>query len=304
MATLEGVDYSSTANADWAGLARSLKAAGKHFVGRYAVNDKSPNGRGITAAEYQAMTGAGIGVFLYWESSEGWMTAGFDAGVYAAQNAQQNIVGAGMPVDTPVYFACDFDAAESDQPSIDDCLRGATSVLGFPRVGLYAGYYPLLRAKQNGTARWFCQTSAWSGGQLMAGVHLYQYDYNQYVYGTNCDWVRAYADNYGQAHPPMPLPEVPKEVTLPEGIDWDLVSKYFGTGDLYRPGKPAGKFKLHKGRPWAKAYLDRAIKEQVWPQVDAWHQYKDAPTATREIITFRNGWTLMRLNDRSPWTWV
>lgn len=30
---MEGVDYSSTGNADWAGLARSLKAAGKHFVG-------------------------------------------------------------------------------------------------------------------------------------------------------------------------------------------------------------------------------------------------------------------------------
>lgn len=301
---IEGVDYSATANADWSGLAQSLKAAGKHFVGRYAVNDKSPGGRGITAAEYQAMTAAGIGVFLYWQTTTNWMLGGFEAGAAGARNAQANIIAAGMPADTPVYFACDFDATPGQQAAIDDCLRGAASVLGFPRVGLYAGYYPLTRAKENGSARWFCQTSAWSAGLVMGGAHLYQYAYNQYVYGTSCDWVRAYADNYGQALPPSPLPTVPDEVTLPEGIDWDLVSKYFGTGDLYRVGKAPGKFKLHKNRAWAKAYLARAVDEQVWPQVEAWHQYKDSPTATREIISFRNGWTLMRLNDHSPWKWV
>ncbi len=216
---IEGVDYSSTANADWHGLAQALKAAGKHFVGRYAVNDKSPVGRGIGAAEYAAMKAEGIDVFLYWESSEGWMTNGWQAGVNAAQNAQWNIENAGIPHDAVVYFACDFDAAPGHQGAIDDCLRGAASVLGANRVGLYAGYHVLLRAKQNGSAKWFCQTSAWSGGQVMEGTHLYQYSYNKYVYGTNCDWVQAYTENYGQAEPPFTPatePEPPKPVEPPK----------------------------------------------------------------------------------------
>jgi len=223
MATLEGVDYSSTAHSNWTQLANALKAEDKHFAGRYAVGDKSPNGRGITAAEYRAFTDAGVEVFLYWQTTTNWMLGGWDAGAAGARNAQANLVAAGMPEDMPVYFACDFDATEGQQAVIDECLRGAASVMGAERVGLYAGYHVLLRAKQNGSAKWFCQTSAWSGGMLMDGVHLYQYAYNQYVDGTNCDWVRAYQENYGQASkfvdgpvivdPPKPPSIYPKDMT-------------------------------------------------------------------------------------------
>jgi hypothetical protein len=233
---IEGVDYSSTANADWAGLAQSLKAAGKQFVGRYAVNDKSPGGRGIGAAEYAAMRDAGVDVFLYWESSEGWMTGGWEAGVYAAQNAQWNLEQAGIPANVPVYFACDFDASPGHQAAIDSCLYGAASVLGANRVGLYAGYHVLLRSKQNGSAQWFCQTSAWSGGQVMEGAHLYQYAYNKYVYGTNCDWVQAYTENYGQATPPFhpaeeqpKPPKPPKTPTFPEPVTYPWLTQEDGT---------------------------------------------------------------------------
>lgn len=214
---IEGVDFSATANNDWGALAAALKANGKRFAGRYAVNDKSPNGRGITAEEYQALTSAGVDVFLYWQTTTNWMLDGYAAGAQGAVNAQNNITAEGMPATMPVYFACDFDAIPAQQAVIDDCLRGAASVLGIERVGLYAGYWPLTRAMANKSATWFCQTTAWSGGQIASGVHLYQYDYNQYIAGTNCDWVRAYKDNYGQASkfiaPPGPVyatPEVPE----------------------------------------------------------------------------------------------
>lgn len=207
---IEGVDYSRTANSDWVALAATLKANGKKFVGRYAVNDQSPTGRGITASEYAAMVAAGIDVYLYWESSEGWMLDGYAAGAQAAVNAQQNINRAGMPHDTPVYFACDFDAAPSQQWAIDKCLEGAASVLGFDRVGIYGGYHVIHRCHENGTAKWFSQTSAWSGGMLHPAAHIYQYEYNQYFAGTNCDLNRAYAENFGQAIPPKPEPVKPK----------------------------------------------------------------------------------------------
>lgn len=207
----EGIDYSRGGPlTSW-----QLRAAGKSFVGRYAVNDTSPNGRGITAAEYAELTAGGIAVFLYWESSEGWMTGGYAEGVQAAINAQNNINRAGMPYGTPVYFACDFDADENHQAAIDDCLRGCAEVLGPERVGLYAGYWPLLRAKQNGTARWFCQTLAWSGGRLLDGVHLYQFDTSgNYIAGVDVDLVRAHQEHFGQATviatpPAYPAPILP-----------------------------------------------------------------------------------------------
>lgn len=229
---IEGIDYSRGGPLTSA----QLKAAGKSFVGRYAVNDKSPNGRGITAAEYAELTTNGISVFVYWESSEGWMMDGYAAGVQAAINAQNNLNEAGMPHDTPVYFACDFDAAPTDQPEIDACLRGCAEVIGINRVGLYAGYWPLLRAKQNRTATWFCQTIAWSGGNLMDGVHLYQYDTSgNYIAGVDVDLVRAYQDNYGQTIPPeiphpKPAPSIPwgRDATGPQQLNDRVALAFLG----------------------------------------------------------------------------
>ena len=202
--TQELVDYSRTANDDWAGLAQALKAAEKVGIGRYCVNDKSPGGRGIGPDEYEAMTAAGIEVFFYWESSEGWMLGGETAGMSAALNAQTNLNLLFPPtVKVPVYFAADYDFSPEQQPLIDDCLRGCAKVLGADRVGIYGGFYVVRRCAENGTAKWFTQTSAWSRdihGNLLwfDGNHLEQYDYNHIIHGTNCDDVRAMQANYGQ----------------------------------------------------------------------------------------------------------
>lgn len=191
----QGIDYSHGGPLTSA----QIKAAGKSFVGRYAVNDHSPNGRGIDADEYAELTAGGVEVFVYWESSEGWMLDGFAAGAVAAVNAQQNLNAAGMP-DLPIYFACDFDATPGQQPQIDDCLSGCASVLGIDRVGLYAGYFPLLRSKQNGTSRWWCQTLAWSGRRVLDGAHLYQFDtIGNFIAGVDVDLVEALLPHYGQA---------------------------------------------------------------------------------------------------------
>lgn len=273
---LEGVDFSA------GGLPTpaSLKALGKHFVGRYAVNDKSPAYRGITGAEYKMYTAAGIDVFLYWESSEGWMTGGYDAGVAAAKNAQANIVEAGIPKDAPVYFACDFDAAPSDQEAIDDCLRGAASVLGFDRVGLYAGYHVLLRSKNNKTAKWFCQTLAWSGGYLMPGVHLYQYGFNVYIDGVNVDLVRAYYDDYGQTIRPKPAFPTPRpvppallqghDVTDKKGITWYAVHRKVNV-------KPGTKFHVNASTRSKECRPAATTNEtvEIVGRVNAWYLMKD-----------------------------
>ena len=267
--TQEGIDYSRGGPLS----AAQLKAAGKAFVGRYAVNDKSPNGRGITATEYADLAKNNIGVFLYWESSEGWMRDGYAAGATAALNAQANIEAAGMPVTMPVYFSCDYDAPEEDQWRIDETLKGCASVLGANRVGLYAGYWPLLRAKQNGTAQWFCQTLAWSGGRLLDGVHLYQYDTNgNFINGVDVDLVRAYQENYGQAsafvnQPPIPNYPDPAPITWKAGEDtgwFDLNGQkvYAMRGSHVQAKKPA-VCRTHASASAPKARANRKLGDEA-----------------------------------------
>lgn len=199
---IEGIDYSATA---WSGSpsVAAMRAAGKTFVGRYAVGDKSPSGRGITAEEYRRWVDAGIDVFLYWQTTTNWTLGGWQAGVNGARNAQANLVAAGMPETTPVYFAVDFDAAPWQMDAIHDCLRGAASVLGPERVGVYGGWLVIDECHKAGTAKWFCQTLAWMYGRgWHPAAHLHQYGFNYWLDGTNCDLVRATTANYGQAIPP------------------------------------------------------------------------------------------------------
>lgn len=216
---IEGIDFSAT---PWSGspTVASLQAKGLKFVGRYAVGDKSPSGRGITAEEYRRWVEAGIDVFLYWQTTTNWMLGGFDAGVAGARNAQLNIRGAGMPEDTPVYFAVDFDAALWQMPAIHECLRGAASVLGWDRIGVYGGWLVIEECSKAGTAKWFCQTLAWMYGRgWHPKAHIHQYGFNVYIDGTNVDLCRATSENFGQATPPAEPPPAKtyEPIWYPEG---------------------------------------------------------------------------------------
>ncbi len=212
---IEGIDYSRGGPM----RAGAVAAAGKHFVGRYAVNDLSPDGRGITASEYREMTSAGIDVFLYWEASEAWMLGGRNAGEHAARNAVENIVRAKMPVRMPVYYSHDIEPQEHHYPAIAECLKGAASVVGIERVGLYGGFGIIDYAATRGLATWFCQTYAWSGGQWSRFAHLQQYDnVGNFIGGVDVDLVRATVPHFGQASdfvtvpttlPPLPTHRIP-----------------------------------------------------------------------------------------------
>lgn len=234
---IEGVDYSSTLNADWAGLAAALKGAGKAFAVRYVVGDKSPTGRGITAAETAALTAAGIDIAAVYEGTANRMQAGLAAGQADAQSAQANLVAAGLPATMPIYFASDWDALPSEQAVIDAYLKGAASVIGSARVGLYGGYWPVSRAMINKSAAWFWQTTAWSGGNIANGLHLYQYAYNQWIGGVNCDSTQALQPVYGQASkfqggtpvPTTPAPAPKPVVTYPAGMDHGIAARAFGS---------------------------------------------------------------------------
>lgn len=188
---IPGVDYSANAIP-----AAALRAAGKVFVCRYLAHDW----RGIRAQEVRDLTAGGIEIVANYEGTADRFRAGFPAGVTDAHFAQSVLEEIGLPHSQPIYFSCDFDAEPGDQPVIDAYLGGVASVIGLQRTGVYAGYWVIRRCVENGTAKWFWQTYAWSGGNLHPATHIYQYDnYDNTIAGTDVDLDRALQVHYGQA---------------------------------------------------------------------------------------------------------
>jgi hypothetical protein len=204
----------------------------------------------------------------------------------------------------PVYFACDFDATPGQQAAIDDCLRGCASVLGIERTGIYGGYWIVSRCAANGTAKWFAQTSAWSGGQWFAGNHLEQYDYNVYINNTNVDAVRAMQANYGQASAfvaPVPAPKPtpapkpkPPAIKYPSGLDAGVAARLFGS------------FKASNGV--TVKYSEGDELSALWLASGSYARitdvaiYADSPTVSRMYWTFSDGRVYWRANDKEPIT--
>lgn len=188
MALAEGVDYS------WARPGgRALRDAGKSFVIRYLY----PTEKGLRNEEIADLKRYGIDIALVYEGSAGDMKQGRNRGIQDAKFAQDELDGLDLPSSLPIYFAADWDASPGEQAVIDAYLEGAASVIGAGRVGIYGSYWVCKRCKENGTARWLWQTYAWSGGNVLDGIHVLQYRNGQNLNGA-VDFCRAYQADFGQ----------------------------------------------------------------------------------------------------------
>ena len=196
--TTEGVDYSYGRPGGAA-----LVAAGKSFAFRY-VPYPGNGGKGLTTAELGDLQSHGLSVGLVFESTKGRALGGRPAGVSDATMTAAAITPLGFPADRPVYFAVDFDAQATQQAAIDAYLGGAASVLSPSRVGVYGGLDVVNRCAENGSAQWFWQTYAWSGGRQSAHAHLYQYHNGQTINGAAVDFDRSITSDFGQW---VPLPD-------------------------------------------------------------------------------------------------
>jgi len=229
----EGVDYS------WARPGgATLKRAGKEFAVRYLYPD-GQGGKGLDAGELADLQGNGVEVPVVFESFAARAKEGRAAGQADARTSQAELERLGFPKNLPVYFAVDYDAPESDQAAIDEYLRGCADVIGFDRVGVYAGYWIVKRCAENKTAKWLWQTYAWSGGNWFPGNHLEQYRNGQELNGA-VDFNRSKQDNYGQPSkfggaaptptPPTPAPATPSGTyTVVAGDSLSGIAQRFGT---------------------------------------------------------------------------
>jgi Domain of unknown function (DUF1906) len=189
--TIEGVDYAFS-QPDPAGL----YAAGKRFAMRYVgpgTDDKH-----LHADERDQIWAAGLDIVLLAEGAENSALGGLPTGVAHANSAATAAAFLGAPDSLPIYFAVDFDVTVAQWPAVASYFRGAGSVIGNDRVGIYGGVRAMQWAARDGVAAWFFQTYAWSAGAWFAGNHVEQYHNGVQMAGGEVDLCRAVQAQYGQ----------------------------------------------------------------------------------------------------------
>jgi peptidoglycan hydrolase-like protein with peptidoglycan-binding domain len=183
----------------------SLHAAGVTGVVRYLSHDAT--GKNLSNAEAHLLMSASppIDVAVIWESTANRVNSGRTGGVADAVDALAQAHSFGMPTGRPIFFACDYDAGPD---ACTNYLRGAASVIGLGRVGLYAGYVPIVSAFDKKLITYGWQTYAWSGGRWDVRAQLRQYSNSHLVGGVDVDYNKATrADWGGWLHvSPLPVP--------------------------------------------------------------------------------------------------
>lgn len=224
----EGVDYSGDRPNPIC-----MRSKDKRFVGRYF----GPGGawKHATAAECAAIIAAGMSVFAIAEGETNGALGGSALGAQHAAQANAAATAAGMPPDRPIYFAVDFDMVTSQRSAVASYLHGASSVIGFTRVGVYGGIRTVDWARTSELASWSWQTYAWSSGQWSGLNHIEQYSNGQTVCGGKVDLCRSKVNDFGQwPHPTESFGTVPDSAApVVTSGPWDYTGEIAGqAGDL------------------------------------------------------------------------
>ena len=172
------------------------------YVGAVRYIGAPGNPKCTTVEELEDFEAHGLGMALVFERAQRDWADGYAAGQLAAAVARNHADGVGFPPDRPIYFAIDTDiVSAADFSTVIDYVRGACSVMGAERTGVYGEYDVCRRVASSGYARYYWQCRAWSGTppQRYAG-QLYQSGRQVTVAGVVCDENDVLSDDWGQ-HP-------------------------------------------------------------------------------------------------------
>lgn len=225
---MKGLDYSSS-RPDLS----AVKKAGYGFVARYLFTPV-PGGKGISKAEAMAIRAAGLGLVLIYEWFAGRAKEGRAAGGADGLQALAQARAIGFPDTRPIYFAVDYNAPSSDQPAIDEYLKGAAAAIGIGRVGVYGSYGVVERCFASGSAKWFWQTYAWSAGKVSTHTHFLQYKNGQTIGGASVDLNESKQADFGawtkevEVAKPIPVPPVVAKPNI--AMQWAIDNKIVDPG--------------------------------------------------------------------------
>jgi hypothetical protein len=197
----EGVDYFNTNTHD---NELCFVNNGKSFVCRYYDNSGGTSLKILDAAEANSLHSAGLIINTVYETCGGSPCCGCPPGVsyftpgqgtYDGQQALGAAQRAGQPGWAPIYFAVDYDASDADLGVIVEYFNSVYNAInGAYPLGIYGSF----RSVEYAQAHWpgvpyKWQTYAWSGGQLSAYAHIWQFLNSQFLCNTNVDMDRQFS---------------------------------------------------------------------------------------------------------------
>lgn len=185
---LKGCDYVSGPST------LALNRAGIKFVFRYLSTPGNP--KNLTAAEVKSLHAAGIKIGLVFETTGTTFVGGYMAGQKDAKAALAQAQALGVPKTVPIYMAIDSDPT-GKEAKVVAYIKGAASVLGKARTGVYGGLTAVDACEKANVCDWFWQTLAWSGGNWHPASHVQQYANAQVIGGCQVDLDRAVRMPYG-----------------------------------------------------------------------------------------------------------
>jgi LysM repeat protein len=192
--------------------ANAIKTAGYMGVIRYLSDDTT--GKTLSASERDEYLAAGLGIRLVWEDGAQAALSGQARGLADGQKALKQAQALGFPKGLGIYYAVDFDATPAQQTAIDAYGAGFREGLGgYYDCAEYGGYWIVSRSLANGTTKKSWQTVAWSGGNVVSGVNIYQTGQSDFGGAVDVDELRT-DDGWGWLNstvkaastPPAPTP--------------------------------------------------------------------------------------------------
>lgn len=204
-AICDGVDLSQHIR-DGAAMAATTLPGGKksiEFVVRYTSPNTPNNPQKLcTDADIKTCRDNNLALVLVHEEGAEAARGSYAAGQADAAQALAFVRSKGMPPDTVVHWAIDFDAAG---PEIVEYSRGFGDKMGRGRRAVYGGRGPLGYLFDHGLIDYGWQTYAWS---TVNGIVVWdkritaaQWRNTQLVAGNTVDYDSACALDYGQLGP-------------------------------------------------------------------------------------------------------
>lgn len=151
--------------------AEKLRQNGVSFVGRYLVNQTMS--KAVTDDETKRIHNADMGVLLIWETYATRCREGEAAGKRDGYEAYSLAKQMGVPSNTVIYFAVDYDAPKNDYVAIEKYLYAAKLACAPYRCGVY-GKADLINSVH---ADAYMQCVAWSNGMVSTKNNIYQYEW-------------------------------------------------------------------------------------------------------------------------------